>query len=290
MVPSIRSHSPSSSLRRGMEREGTHLYSLPSALRNRSSSSTLESSNGSRFSSQSPEMPSVPLTSSSSRSSLAESSTMDHRSINIQDWSLLSIERVQDSSGMVLVALYHLASATLFTWPLQTDPTALQPKQGTVFIASRDGSDGDGNEQITSDSLRVLTSVLLTWMRTGAGRLKVKRKLGESEEDTDWLRNVLHMPRIRTAEKRAILDLQVVRPTVEWSEEKASRKGKEAVVLSSLDINATNRNHQNEDHRARSTLEVEKVPSIEITSPNTTDILSQRKAPWLSNRNPSYVH
>ncbi|UZJ54032.1 hypothetical protein CBS101457_003352 [Exobasidium rhododendri] len=283
----------SSPNRPGMERQGTHLYSLPSASRNRGSTSTLDSSVDSQRSSASPDIRSVPLA-ASSRSSLAELSTQEDPIPSNHDWSLLSIERVRNASGMVLVALYHLPTATLYTWPLQTDPQAPQPKQGTVFIASRNGSDDTANENVTSESLKVLTRVLLTWMKFGAGRCKVKTKLGERSDDTEWLRNTLQMPRIRSAEKRAILNLQIVRPLREWSgavEAEATRKsgkGNNVAVLGSLNTNVGRLDHHNALHLTE-TSSLDKMPSIEVTSPNTSDLLSRRNAPWLAPRSPNYV-
>jgi hypothetical protein len=278
----------------GMERRGTHLYSLPSALTRRGSNSTLGSSSASRLT-DSPQARTVPLPSSSSASSLAESSTQEHSTSDLEKWSLLSIDRVRDSSGMVLVALYHLPTTYLYTWPLQTDPKAPQPRQGTVFIASRRGDGGNAKATITSESLKVLTTVLLTWMKFGARRSKFKTKLGERSDDADWLRSTLQMPRIRSAERRAILELQNVRPIQEWGGAGAEglkeqpSKGKKAAVLGSLDTNTAQPKYHNALQLSPCP-DAGNVPSIEITSPNTSDVRSKSQAPWLTSRKPSYVH
>ena len=102
------------------------------------------------------------------------------------------------------------------------------------------------------------------------------------------------MPRIRTAERHAILDLQVVRPIQEWggsnaAGEKKSNKGKETAVLGSIDTNVRQKIHPSDNHLS-ATSSLESVPSIEITSPNTSEMLSKGRAPWLTHKNPSYVH
>ena len=242
----------------------------------------MASTNTSRTS-HSPEAPSIPLP-SSSRSSMAETRG--------PHWALLAIDRVHGSSGMVLVALYHLPSETLYTWPLQTDPTAAQPKQGTVFVAPRDGSSGEHScPKVTSESLQVLTTVLLTWMRGGATRSKGKLKLGERAEDTEWLCETLKMARLGDAERRAILDLQVVRPVQEWSGGTNADKGKKRVQdrrLSALNTNTMYVTHPHGDSPT-STASGDTVPSIEVSSPNSTDILSKGSAPWLLHKQPSFV-
>jgi hypothetical protein len=270
-----------------MQRRGTHLFSLPSALKKRGSSSTLNSSNDSALT-QSPEAPTIALP-TSSRSSLS-SSQDDHVSI-YHDWSLLAIDRVPKSPGMVLVALYHLSTDTMYTWPLQTDPSAPQPKQGTVFIAALNGESGD-QETVTSESLKVLTGVLLTWMRQKS-QSKTKVKLGERAEDTKQLGSILDMPKIDDAQRLTILDRQVVRPLQEWGGEgakvEADRKGKER-VLSSLNTNTnTKPSLSSKEEQSSSKLAPPRLPSIEITSPNTTELLSKQNVPWLQERKPSYV-
>lgn len=279
-------YSPSSFFIVYMQRRGTHLFSLPSALKKRGSNSTLNSSNDSAVSPlQSPETHPVPLPTSSSRSSLADSSSIgDHVSI-YHDWSLLSISRVSQSPGMVLVALYHLPTSTMYTWPLQTDPKAPQPKQGTVFIAAmtKDGSD---NAQIMSESLKILTGVLTTWIRQKS-QIKSKVKLGEREQDTEQLSQVLGMPKIDDAQRLAILDKQVVRPIQEWSGiSPADSKGKQR-VLSSLNSNINTKS--NREAQSAPKLAIPQMPSIEISSPNSTDRMSKQKAPWLQERKQSYV-
>lgn len=270
-----------------MQRRGTHLFSLPSALRRRSSNSSLNSSRYSA-SSQSPEVPSrnLPPSSRSSIASLAESSNADHNNDIYQRWSLLSIDRVENSPGMVLVALYHLATATMYTWPLQTDPRASQPKQGTVFIASAyDDEEQIHNEDVTSESLKVLTGVLLTWMRQRDDQSRAKKvKLGEYSEHAEWLRVILKMPRLDDIQRQAILDKQVVRPINEWGSASTSAihspcKGKER-VLSSLNTNT----HRKVSHSPSSS-----VPSIEITSPTSSDVIASKNALWLKDRKARYV-
>lgn len=266
-----------------MQRQGAHLFSLPSALRRRASNSALNSSRYSA-SSQSPEVPSrnLPSSSRSSLASLAESSNADHDSDIYERWSLLSIDRVESSPGMVLVALYHLTTSTMYTWPLQTDPRASQPKQGTVFIASMYNQEQLHNGNVTSESLKVLTGVLLTWMRQKDGQTKAKKiKLGQHREHAEWLRVILKMPRIDDIQRRAILNKQVVRPIQEWGNAttQSPSKGK-GRILTSLNTNT----HRNIRHSPSLS-----VPSIEITSPTSSDVVANRSELWRMERKASYV-
>jgi hypothetical protein len=117
-------------------------------------------------------------------------------------------------------------------------------------------------------------------------------KLGERSQDVEWLRRTLGMASITIAEKQAILDRQVIRPIQEWSnnrgEEKAAPKSDKERILGSLD---TNVKQKNKYHGATllSTNDLEKVPSIEISSPNTSEMRSRGNAHWLAQREPSYV-
>jgi hypothetical protein len=186
---------------------------------------------------------------------------------------------------MVLVALYHLPTSTMYTWPLQTDPKAPQPKQGTVFIAAMT-TDGGDNAQVMSESLKILTGVLTTWIRQ-KGQTKTKVKLGERVQDTEQLSRVLGMPKIDDAQRLAILDKQVVRPIQEWGGiNPTDPKGKER-VLSSLNTNINTK--PNRETQSMSKLNIPQMPSIEISSPNSSDLLSKQNAPWLQERKQSYV-
>lgn len=305
----------------GMQRQGTHLFSLPSSRKNRhrqqNSVSTIDSistsaSGTTRSSpSQSPEANSIPL-SSSSRSSLAG----DEPDESTQEWSLLSVIRVERSSGMVLIALYHLATTTLYTWPLQTNPSAPQPKQGTVFIApmyKRAGTNEAEKERITSESLKILSKVLSVWMRQGASRRSPRAKLGEREEDTDWLRQMLGMPKMEATLVEAILEKQIVRPVQEWSSSDTRDAHKEVArkdsanstssstsgrgktrILNSLNTNVERRNSNDREspkygNQLTPLTNPEIVPSIEISSPATSDVRSKTDIPWLKKKEPSSV-
>lgn len=218
--------------RQGMERKGTHLFSLPSSPRHQSRPSATSLTDGSSItlldhhSSRSSSITSLDtgtstLETSAARLSLSSSSQAPdaHRlGYDPATWALLSIERLSYPAGMVLVSLYHVPSQTLYSWPMQTVPSAAQPKQGTVFVNRMPGY-ADIHADKTSESLKVLAAVLMKWMTwqksTRPGT--VRSKLGENGQDTFRLALALSLQQMATDEAQRILHIRTVRPPAEWS-------------------------------------------------------------------------
>lgn len=112
-----------------------------------------------------------------------------------KEWGLVSIIRILDSPGIVLITLYHVPSHAMFGWPLQTDPRHRSPDRAIVFVTPRGRREStDRCHHKTSESLCVLSDVLVTWMRHSSSLSpSVKRKLGEREQDTLWLAHTMNL-------------------------------------------------------------------------------------------------